>query len=107
MAYRKKPSLNKFLKSHDWYILDDRSGFKIKASQAKVDKDGVIVHRRDYEEPELEYDLIPRDDKPQNKFPFFTGSETETLRDGAGCKLSYHASIESIDINIEELCDTL
>lgn len=105
MAYRKKPSINKFLKSHDWYLIDDRSGFKIKASEAKMDKDGVITHWRDYEEPELEYDLIPRDDKPHNKFPFYTGPSREALRDGADCRLSYNADIGTIDIDFDKLLD--
>lgn len=54
MAYRRN---NIFRKKHkrDWNLIDERSGFKIKASQAAIDFEGVITHKDDMDVPDADY----------------------------------------------------
>lgn len=53
MAYRKKNSSKK--PKRDWNLIDERSGFKIKASQATINFDGVITHKDDADIPDADY----------------------------------------------------
>lgn len=70
----------------EWNIIDDRSGFKIKSSQATLTWDGYVVDAKDWDEERTPQDFVRaiRDQKPLP--PRFTrpdvaerqfGSETE------------------------------
>lgn len=50
----------------EWNIIDDRSGFKIKSSQATLTWDGFVVDAKDWDEERTPQDFVRavRDQKP-------------------------------------------
>lgn len=66
MAYRKKPTIKAPKRHHN--VIDDRSGFKIKSTDAVVDHDGIVTHKddmdvrsaTDYPDIEIHPDVIGR-----------------------------------------------
>lgn len=47
----------------DWNIIDDRTGMKIKRSEARFTWDGVLTHHKNWEEKHPQIDLRGRDEQ--------------------------------------------
>lgn len=70
-------SQNRYIEG-DYNIIDDRSGMKIKRSEARFTWDGFLVHHKNWEEKQPQTDLRGRDEKiavedsrPRGQVKFF------------------------------------
>lgn len=104
MAYRKPPTSN--IKKQDWNVIDDRSGFKLRASKAVVDSEGRVTSKDNYDEPERNRRPVVPDITKPLQGPFTDIVPPKRLQEGAGCTLDYIGRWDTIDINWDCLLNT-